>query len=66
MRLTWTPDGGVRGQLQSDAPETIIHQVTLKGYRTGFQAELETDQEVIVLVRHRQQDQKRERQDREP
>jgi hypothetical protein len=59
MRLVWTPRG-VRGRTQEREPEKDWRRVSIRGFRKGYEAELESDTEVVSIVRGRGQDKKRE------
>jgi hypothetical protein len=59
MRLVWTPRG-VRGRTQQGEPEKDLRRVSIRGFQKGYEAELESDIEVVSVVRARGQDKKRE------
>jgi hypothetical protein len=59
MRLVWTPRG-VRGRTQEREPEKDWRRVSIRGFQKGYEVELESDTEVVSIVRSRGQDKKRE------
>jgi hypothetical protein len=59
MRLVWTPRG-VRGRTQEREPEKDWRRVSIRGFQKGYEAELESDTEVVSIVRGRGKDKKRE------
>jgi len=59
MRLVWTPRG-IRGRTQQNEPEKDWRRVSIRGFQKGYEAELESDDEVVKVVRARGQDKKRE------
>jgi len=59
MRLVWTPRG-VRGRTQQNEPDKDWRRVSIRGFQKGYEAELESDTEVISIVRGRGEDKKRE------
>ena len=59
MRLVWTPRG-VRGRTQEREPEKDWRRVSIRGFQRGYEAELESDTEVVSIVRGRGKDKKRE------
>jgi hypothetical protein len=59
MRLVWTPRG-VRGRTQQNEPDKDWRRVSIRGFQKGYEAELESDTEVVRVVRARGQDKKRE------
>jgi hypothetical protein len=59
MRLVWTPRG-VRGRTQQGEQDKDWRRVSIRGFQKGYEAELESDTEVVSIVRGRGQDKKRE------
>jgi len=59
MRLVWTPRG-VRGRTQQGEQDKDWRRVSIRGFQKGYEAELESDTEVVSIVRARGQDKKRE------
>jgi hypothetical protein len=59
MRLVWTPRG-VRGRTQQNEPDKDWRRVSIRGFKKGYEAELENDDEVVSVVRAREKDKKRE------
>ena len=59
MRLVWTPRG-VRGRTQEREPEKDWHRVSIRGFQRGYEAELESETEIVSVVRGRGKDKKRE------
>jgi hypothetical protein len=59
MRLVWTPRG-VRGRTQEREPEKDWRRVSILGFQKGYEVELESDTEVVYIVRARGEDIKRE------
>jgi hypothetical protein len=59
MRLVWTPTG-VRGRTQERGPEKELHRVSIRGFQKGYEAELESDTEMVSVVRARGKDKKQE------
>jgi hypothetical protein len=59
MRLVWTPRG-VRGRTQEGEPEKDCRRVSIRGFQKGYEVELESNTEVVSIVRRRGQDKKRE------
>jgi len=59
MRLVWTPRG-VRGRTQERETEKDWRRVRIRGFQRGYEAELESDTEVVSIVRGRGKDKKRE------
>jgi hypothetical protein len=59
MRLVWTPRG-VRGRTQQSERDKDWRRISIRGFQKGYEAELESDMEVVSIVRARGQDKKRE------
>jgi len=59
MRLVWTPRG-VRGRTQHGEPDKDWQRVSIRGFKKGYEAEFESDTEVVSIVRGRGKDKKRE------
>jgi hypothetical protein len=59
MRLVWTPRG-VRGRTQQNEPDKDWRRVSIRGFQKGYEAKLESDAEVVSVVRARGKDKKRE------
>jgi hypothetical protein len=59
MRLIWTPRG-VRGRTQQNEPDKDWRRVSIRGFQKGYEAELESNTEVVSIVRGRGKDKKRE------
>jgi hypothetical protein len=59
MRLVWTPRG-VRGRTQQNEPDKDWRRVSIRGFQKGYEAELESDTEVVSIGRARGQDKKQE------
>jgi hypothetical protein len=59
MRLVWTPRG-VRGVTQEGEPPQDWNRVSIRGFQKGYEAELESNTEVIIIVSVRGQEVKRE------
>jgi hypothetical protein len=59
MRLVWTPRG-VRGRTQEREPEKDWRRVSIRGFQKGYEVELESDTEVVSIVRALGEDIKRE------
>ena len=59
MRLVWTPRG-IRGRTREREPEKDWRRVSIRGFQRGYEAELESETEVVSIVRGRGKDKKRE------
>jgi hypothetical protein len=59
MQLVWTPRG-VRGKAKQNEPEKDWRRVSIHGFRKGYEAELESDTEMVSVVRVRGKDKKQE------
>jgi hypothetical protein len=59
MRLIWTPQG-VRGRTQEREPEKNWRRISIRGFQRGYEAELESETEIVSVVRGRGKDKKRE------
>ena len=59
MRLVWTPRG-VRGRTQQGEQDKDWRRVSIRGFQKGYEAELESDTEVVSIVRAHGEDKRRE------
>ena len=59
MRLVWTPRG-VMGRTQQGEQDKDWRRVSIRGFQKGYEAELESDTEVVSIVRVHGQDKKHE------
>jgi plasmid stabilization system protein ParE len=59
MRLVWTPRG-VRGYTQEGEPVKDLRRISIRGFHKGYEAELESNEGVVIIVSVRGQEVKRE------